>query len=278
LGHQQRPPRAPRSRQRPGGHGRVGGSETTSVWWPRCLCLVDQISSSCTVRVSSSSIVRMPPWPLEHRCHSDSTTPRFRTNPSVVRLSHSRRQIEPAWDPRRLALLQPPGTIEGMPRQRPVDAPTVVHRTARIALRTSPSQRRRCFDLLRSGGDVWACVLALNAIHRQRGTPLVVTYQELCRELATDGPAIFGELSSTGARSVLRRYSDSWMATAKRRRAGDSSAHYPRRKKALVPSRYYAGRFDLDGRRLRIPPPRLRRPWSSGSRETSPTRPPPSAR
>jgi len=78
-------------------------------------------------------------------------------------------------------------------------------------------------------------------------------YQELCRVLAADGPGIFGDLSSSGARSILRRYSDSWMATAKRRRAGDLSARYPRRKKALVPSRYYAGTFDLEGRRLRIP-------------------------
>ena len=80
-----------------------------------------------------------------------------------------------------------------------------------------------------------------------------MTYQELCRVLAADGPGIFGDLSSSGARSILRRYSDSWMATAKRRRAGDLSARYPRRKKALVPSRYYAGTFDLEGRRLRIP-------------------------
>jgi IS605 OrfB family transposase len=140
-----------------------------------------------------------------------------------------------------------------VPRQRPVDAPRVVHRTARIALRTTPAQRQRCFDLLRSGGDVWACVLELSAIRRQRGAAPLVTYQELCRELSADGPGTFGELSTTGARSVLRRYSDAWMTTAKKRRAGDKSAHYPRRKKALMPSRYYAGTFCLEGRQLRIP-------------------------
>ena len=140
-----------------------------------------------------------------------------------------------------------------MPRQRPTEAPKVVHRTARIALRTTEAQRRRCFGLLRSGGDVWACVLELSAIRRQRGAAPLVTYQELCRELAADGPRIFGELSSFGARSILRRYSDSWMATAKRRRGGEMSARYPRRKKGLVPSRYYAGTFSLEGRRLRIP-------------------------
>jgi len=140
-----------------------------------------------------------------------------------------------------------------MPRQRPTDAPQVVHRTARIALRTTPAQRQRCFGLLRSGGDVWACVLELNAIRRRRNGAPLVTYQALCRVLSADGPGIFGELSTTGARSILRRYSDSWMTTARRRRDGEMSARYPRRKKALVPSRYYAGTFSLDERRLTIP-------------------------
>ncbi len=140
-----------------------------------------------------------------------------------------------------------------VPRQRPVDAPRVVHRTARIALRTTAAQRRRCFGLLRSGGDVWACVLELNAMHRQRRGAPVVGYQELCRVLAADGPGIFGELSTTGARSILRRYSDAWMITAKRRRAGETSARYPRRRKALVPSRYYAGTVSVEGRRQRLP-------------------------
>ena len=68
-----------------------------------------------------------------------------------------------------------------MPRQRPTDAPKVALRTARIALRTTAGQRRRCFSLLRSGGDVWACALELKAVHRQRGTAPIVSYQELCR-------------------------------------------------------------------------------------------------
>jgi IS605 OrfB family transposase len=140
-----------------------------------------------------------------------------------------------------------------VPRQRLVDAPKVVLRTARIALRTTRAQRQRCFDLLRSGGDVWACVLELSAIRRQRGAAPLATYQQLCRELSVDGPGTFGELSTTGARSILRRYSDAWMTTAKKRRAGDLSARYPRRKKGLVPSRYYAGTFSLEGRQLRIP-------------------------
>jgi IS605 OrfB family transposase len=51
----------------------------------------------------------------------------------------------------------------------------------------------------------------------------------------------------------LRRYRDAWMSTAQRRRGGESSARYPRRKKALVPSRYYAGTFCLERRQLQIP-------------------------
>ena len=52
---------------------------------------------------------------------------------------------------------------------------------------------------------------------------------------------------------MLRRYSDAWFATAQRRTAGDLSARYPRRRRALVPVRWHAGTFTLDGRVLRIP-------------------------
>jgi hypothetical protein len=81
----------------------------------------------------------------------------------------------------------------------------LVYRTARIGLRTTAGQRRRCFGLLRSAGDVWACVLEVNWWRRRRGAPPLVSYQELCRELAAAGAATFGELDSVGARSVLRR-------------------------------------------------------------------------
>jgi len=80
-----------------------------------------------------------------------------------------------------------------------------------------------------------------------------VNYQALCRELSAAGPGCFGELSSSGARSILRRYSDSWMSAAKRRQGGDLTAHFPRRKRGLVPSRYYAGTFTLDARKLTLP-------------------------
>jgi hypothetical protein len=88
----------------------------------------------------------------------------------------------------------------------------------------------------------------------------LVSYQELCRELASAGPGTFGELDTVGARSVLRRYSDAWFAAAKRRRGGDQRARFPRRRRALMPLRWYHGTFMLVGRRLRIPVARGRPP------------------
>jgi IS605 OrfB family transposase len=81
----------------------------------------------------------------------------------------------------------------------------------------------------------------------------VVSYQALCRELSRAGPGCAGELSSIGARSVLRRYSDAWFSAAARRRSGEVSVRFPRRRRRLVPSRYYAGTFALEGRQLRLP-------------------------
>jgi putative transposase len=59
---------------------------------------------------------------------------------------------------------------------------------------------------------------------------------------------------------VLRRYSDAWFAAAKRRRDGDQRARFPRRRRALMPLRWYHGTFTLAGRRLRIPVARGRAP------------------
>jgi transposase len=87
----------------------------------------------------------------------------------------------------------------------------------------------------------------------QAGLRPLAGYRELCRELALAGPGTFGELDSAGARSVLRRYSDAWFTTARARRAGGSTAQYPRRKRHLTPVRYHHGTFTLDGRRLRLP-------------------------
>lgn len=136
----------------------------------------------------------------------------------------------------------------------------VVHRTARIRLRTTPAQRRRCYGRLLAAGDVWAACLDMNRWRLQRGLRPIASYQELCRELSAAGPGTFGESSTVGARSVLRRYSDAWFATAQRRRAGESSVRYPRRKSRLMPVRFHEGRFRLDGRRLALPTARGRPP------------------
>ncbi|MFF5076738.1 RNA-guided endonuclease InsQ/TnpB family protein [Actinoplanes sp. NPDC000266] len=78
-------------------------------------------------------------------------------------------------------------------------------------------------------------------------------YQQLCRLLAQSGPGTFGELDSVGARSVLRRYSDAWFSAAARRKAGALEVRYPRRRRSLMPIRWYHGTFGLDGHRLRLP-------------------------
>src|SRR5271165_1695386 len=140
-----------------------------------------------------------------------------------------------------------------MPRKRASDAPRVVYRTARCGLRATAGQRRRVFGLLRSAGGVWCCVLELNAWRRRRQDPPLAGYAELCRELARSGQRTFAELDTVGARSVLRRYSDAWFAAAKRRAANDRTARFPRRRRDLVPVRWYAGTFTLVGRVLRLP-------------------------
>jgi IS605 OrfB family transposase len=129
-------------------------------------------------------------------------------------------------------------------------AARLVHRTARIRLRVSRHQTDRCYRLLRAAGDVWAWLLDSNRERHNQGEAPVRNYQALCRQLTTAGG--FGELSVTGARSVLRRYADAWHQAAKRRRDGQP-AGFPRRKHALVPVRFYNGTFLLDGRRVRLP-------------------------
>jgi hypothetical protein len=140
-----------------------------------------------------------------------------------------------------------------MPRHRNPNAARVVHRTARAGLRPTHGQWRRLLGLLASAGDVWCCMLEVNAWRQGRGDRPLASYQELCQELAASGPGTFGELDTAGARSVLRRYSDAWLATAKRRRQGDETARFPRRRRSMVPVRWYCGRFTVDGRRLRVP-------------------------
>jgi putative transposase len=126
----------------------------------------------------------------------------------------------------------------------------VVHRTARIRLRLTRRQTQRCYRLLRSAGDVWAWVLDSNRSRLQQGNQPVANYQALCRELARLDS--FGELSTVGARSVLRRYSDAWFQAAKRRDQ-QQIANFPRRKRSLIPVRYHHGTFQIQGQRIRVP-------------------------
>jgi IS605 OrfB family transposase len=129
-------------------------------------------------------------------------------------------------------------------------APRLVHRTTHIRVRSTPRQTARCYGLLRSAGDVWAWLLDTNRQRCQQGEPAISNYQALCRELAkTDG---FGELSTVGARSVLKRYSDAWFQAAKRR-GREENVGFPRRKRALVPVRFYHGTFLLNANRVRLP-------------------------
>jgi IS605 OrfB family transposase len=123
-----------------------------------------------------------------------------------------------------------------------------VHRTARIALRTTPAQRQRCFGLLRSAGDVWAWVIDCNRQLREWHCPQVANFSALCRELT--GKA-FGELSRTCAEAVLKNYSIAFFEAAKRHKAG-VRAGFPRRKRALVPVRFRFGSFSFDGSRVRL--------------------------
>ena len=124
-----------------------------------------------------------------------------------------------------------------------------MHRTATVRLRATRRQTRRCYGLLRSAGDVWAWLLDTNRQLRQQGERPATGYQALCRQLTRVGP--FGELSMTGARSVLRRYSDAWFQAAKHR--SHQRAGFPRHKRALVPVRFYNGTFRIEGQRVRLP-------------------------
>jgi hypothetical protein len=99
----------------------------------------------------------------------------------------------------------------------------------------------------------YCAALELNTLRHRRGDAPVVGYQALCRELSLAGPGCASELSSTGARSILRRYSDGWFSANAARRGGDALARYPRCRRSLMPSRYYAGTFVLEGRHLNLP-------------------------
>src|SRR5260370_41093084 len=78
------------------------------------------------------------------------------------------------------------------------------HRTPRIALRTTPAQRRRCYGLLRSAGDVWSWVIDCNRALFVWHCPQVANFGALSRELTGTS---FADLSRHAAEEVLNRYS-----------------------------------------------------------------------
>ena len=133
-------------------------------------------------------------------------------------------------------------------RSRRAPKQPVVHRSARMALRLTPAQARRCYQMLRAGGDVWAALIELNAVRFRRNAKPLLGYADLCREVAATP---VGELSVTAIRSVVKRYSDACMETSRRKRRGER-ARYPRRRQALKPLRWYAGTFELGQGRVRL--------------------------
>lgn len=123
-----------------------------------------------------------------------------------------------------------------------------VMRTARIALRTTPAQRDRCFGLLGAGGDVWAALIEVNRHRFTRCAPPIFGYHAWCSEINGVG---VGELSVPAMRSIARRYSAACIETARRKRRGEA-ARYPRRRRHLFPLRWYRGTFAIDGCRVRL--------------------------
>jgi hypothetical protein len=87
----------------------------------------------------------------------------------------------------------------------------MVWRTARGQVRVTVGQRARVFGWLRAAGDVRGWILDVNRARRAAGEAPLVAYRDLCRALAAHGP--FGELSTVGARSVLKD-SAAWFEAA----------------------------------------------------------------
>ena len=144
--------------------------------------------------------------------------------------------------------------VRFVPRRRDPAAPRVVYRTARVGLRVTPGQRRRCFGLLRSAGDVWACVLEVNAWRRRRRT---TRRGRLPGVVSGAGGVGAGHVRGFGHYRVPGRCCAGSPMRGSRRRnaaaAGDVSARFPRRRRGLLPVRWYHGTFTIDGRRVRIP-------------------------
>jgi len=95
---------------------------------------------------------------------------------------------------------------------------------------------------------VWAALIEVNQARFRRHARPIFGYQAWCREIA--GVEV-GELSTAAMCSVVRRYSSACFEVAKRKRTGER-AHYPRRKRGLVPLRWRTGTFTVEDRRVRV--------------------------
>jgi transposase len=95
---------------------------------------------------------------------------------------------------------------------------------------------------------VWAALIDVNQARFRRHAKPIFGYQNWCREIA--GVTV-GELSVAAMRSVVRRYSEACFVTAARKRAGER-ARYPRRKRGLLPLRWYSGTFRVEHQRVRL--------------------------
>src|SRR5207244_4115150 len=113
-----------------------------------------------------------------------------------------------------------------------------VHRTARIALRSTPAQRRRCYGLLRCAGDAWAWVIDRNRRLTEQQRPRVANFSALCRELTGMS---FGELS----RHAAAAFRSSRLRAAPGRALRAGTADLPVATESAEPDRNVVAGIDL---------------------------------
>ena len=114
-----------------------------------------------------------------------------------------------------------------MPR-RPQES-KVFHRT----VRRTPGDGAAAGAMLRPvppGGDVWAAVLDMTPSASDAALPKWSAGRHCIGSSRRRDPDVPANYQPFGARSILRRYSDAWLSTNARRRGGETSARYPRRR------------------------------------------------
>src|ERR1700726_479581 len=91
-----------------------------------------------------------------------------------------------------------------MPRRRNPQSPPVVYRTARAGLRLTRARRRRLIALLVAAGDLWACILELNAWRRRGQDRPVGAGLPAAAGPPGPGPALPGRAGPLGHPAVRR--------------------------------------------------------------------------